>query len=72
MVGNDSSMYTCTVHQRRTTIIENTLEHRMLPKGQLPILRSMVFPIGANYLYKKRLKDPANINRCIEYYFAIL
>ncbi|KAK8089998.1 peptidase M16 inactive domain-containing protein [Apiospora hydei] len=54
-----------------TTMIENTLKPRVLPKDQLPILRSLLFPAGANYLYKKTLKDPANVNHCIEYYLHI-
>ena len=54
-----------------TTMIENTLKPRVLPKDQLPILRSLMFPAGANYLYKKTLKDPANVNHCIEYYLHI-
>ncbi|KAK7972457.1 peptidase M16 inactive domain-containing protein [Apiospora saccharicola] len=54
-----------------TTMIENTLKPRVLPKDQLPILRSLLFPAGANYLYKKTLMDPANVNHCIEYYLHI-
>lgn len=54
-----------------TAMIEHTLKPRVLPKDQLPIYRSLVFPPGANYLYKKTLKDPANVNHCIEYYMHI-
>ncbi|KAK8007143.1 alpha/beta-hydrolase [Apiospora arundinis] len=54
-----------------TTMIENMLKPRVLPKDQLPIRRSLIFPAGANYLYKKTLKDPENFNHCIEYYLHI-
>jgi insulysin len=54
-----------------TTMVENILKPRVLPKDQLPILRSLIFPPGSNYLYKKILKDPANVNHCIEYYLHI-
>ncbi|KAK8038396.1 insulin-degrading enzyme [Apiospora phragmitis] len=52
-------------------MIKNTLKPRVLLKDQLPILRSLVFPEGVNYLYKKTLKDPVNVNHCIEYYLHI-
>jgi insulysin len=54
-----------------TTLIENTLKPQVLPKDQLPILRSLVFPPGSNFLYQKTLKDPANVNHCIEYYMHV-
>lgn len=50
-----------------TDLIENTLKPRALPKSQWPISRSLVFPPGGYFLYHKTLKDPANINNCIEY-----
>ncbi|KAI0128922.1 peptidase M16 inactive domain-containing protein [Xylariales sp. AK1849] len=54
-----------------TTMVERILKPRVLPKDQLPILRSLIFPPGSNYLYKKTLKDPANVNHCIEYYLYV-
>lgn len=54
-----------------TGAIENILKPRMLSKEQLPIIRSLVFPPGSNYLYKKTLQDPENVNHCIEYYLHI-
>jgi insulysin len=47
--------------------IEATLKPRPLPQTQWPVQRSLVFPPGANYVYHKTLRDPANINHCIEY-----
>jgi len=48
-------------------LIESTLKPRTLPQTQWPIPRSLVFPPGSNYVYHKTLKDPANVNHCIEY-----
>jgi insulysin len=52
---------------RFTDVVENTLRPRKLPPAQWPIKRSMIYPTGCNYVYKKMLKDPANVNHCIEY-----
>lgn len=54
-----------------TDMIESIIKPRILPRDQWPILRSLVFPPGSNYLFKKRLSDPANINHCIEYHLHI-
>lgn len=54
-----------------TDMIESILKPRVLPKEEWPIMRSLDFPPGSNYLYKKTLKDPANINHCLEYYLHI-
>ncbi|CAG8979190.1 hypothetical protein HYALB_00000326 [Hymenoscyphus albidus] len=48
-------------------LIEITLKPRILPQTQWPISRSLVFPPRSNYIYHKTLKDPANVNHCIEY-----
>lgn len=48
-------------------LIESLLKPRPLPQTQWPIARSLVFPPGCNYVYHKTLKDPANVNHCIEY-----
>ncbi|EON98117.1 putative a-factor-processing enzyme protein [Phaeoacremonium minimum UCRPA7] len=49
-----------------TDLIESTLKPRVLPRPQWPILRSLSFPRGSNYVFKKTLGDPANVNHCIE------
>lgn len=54
-----------------TAMIEKILKPRMVPRDQLPILRSSVFPSGCNFVYKKNLPDPANVNHCIEYYLQV-
>jgi insulysin len=56
---------------RLTDMVESTLRPRTLPRSQWPISRSLIFPPGSNYLYKKTLKDEANVNHCIEYMLHI-
>ncbi|XXH05044.1 hypothetical protein Hte_011468 [Hypoxylon texense] len=54
-----------------TDMIESILKPRVLPKEEWPIIRSLDFPPGSNYLFQKTLKDPANVNHCIEYFLHI-
>jgi len=54
-----------------TDMIESSLKPRILPRQQWPIRRSLIFPPGSNYVWKKTLKDPANVNHCIEYLLYI-
>jgi insulysin len=51
---------------RAADMIESALKPRVLPKSQWPIIRSLILPPGSNYVYKKTLKDPANVNHCVE------
>ena len=51
--------------------IQSTLQARPLPQTQLPILRSLLLPRGANYVYRKTLEDPENVNHCIETWFYV-
>ncbi|OCK75895.1 hypothetical protein K432DRAFT_307572 [Lepidopterella palustris CBS 459.81] len=50
-----------------TDMVESTLKPRILPPSQWPIRRSLIFPPGSNFVYERKLKDPANVNHCIEY-----
>jgi insulysin len=52
---------------RFTDLVESVLHPRKLPASQWPIRRTLIFPPGSNYLYERPLKDPANVNHCIEY-----
>ncbi|KAI1326360.1 ubiquitin carboxyl-terminal hydrolase-like protein [Xylariaceae sp. FL0255] len=54
-----------------TQMMETILKTRVLPKEEWPIHRSLEYPPGSNYLFQKTLKDPANVNHCIEYYLYI-
>lgn len=49
-----------------TNVLELTFKPRTLPRSQLPIVRSLLLPPGSNYMYNKTLKDPANVNHCVE------
>ncbi|KAF2125491.1 insulin-degrading enzyme [Dothidotthia symphoricarpi CBS 119687] len=50
-----------------TDLAERTLKPKKLPASQLTIKRNLVWPSGSNFIYEKQLKDPANVNHCIEY-----
>jgi len=50
-----------------TDLVRDVLRPRKLPPSQWPIRRSLIFPPGSNFVYERSLKDPANINHCIEY-----
>ncbi|KMQ45885.1 hypothetical protein HL42_3385 [Trichophyton rubrum] len=54
-----------------TDLIESTLKPRVLPQSQWHVRRNMIIPPGSNYIYEETLKDPANINHCIEYYLFV-
>lgn len=53
---------------RLTDMVQSVLAPRPLPKNQWPVKRSLLLPPGANYVYRKTLKDPANVNHCMEYW----
>lgn len=56
---------------RMTDSIEKVLGGRPLPQSQWYLRRNMTLPPGTNYTYPRDLKDPANVNHCIEYYLYI-
>jgi insulysin len=52
-------------------LLEATLKPRVLPERQWHIRRSLLLPEGSDFTYKRTLKDPANVNHCIEYYLYV-
>jgi insulysin len=50
-----------------TDLVERLIKPRKLPANQLPIRRNLILPSGSNFIYERQLKDPANVNHCIEY-----
>ncbi|KAI9883166.1 MAG: Methyltransferase-like protein 7B [Watsoniomyces obsoletus] len=50
-----------------TKVVERCLKTRPLPPSQWKVWRSLMLPRGSNYTYTRPLKDPSNINHCIEY-----
>ncbi|KAK3987921.1 ubiquitin carboxyl-terminal hydrolase [Cladorrhinum sp. PSN332] len=51
-----------------TDLASSMLKPRILPPQQWKIRRGLVLPPGSNYIWRKTLKDPANVNHCIQYY----
>ncbi|OCL13765.1 hypothetical protein AOQ84DRAFT_257711, partial [Glonium stellatum] len=43
------------------------IKPRKLAPGQWTVRRSLVLPPSSNFVYHRRLKDPANVNHCIQY-----
>ncbi|CZR49746.1 uncharacterized protein FPRO_14777 [Fusarium proliferatum ET1] len=56
---------------KATDMVESILKPRVLPKTQWPVLRSLILTEGSNYVFRKTLKDPANVNHCVETWFYV-
>lgn len=56
---------------RMTDNVESIFNSRTLPESQWYVRRNVIIPPGSNYTYERSLKDPANVNHCIEYYLFI-
>ncbi|OAA74109.1 Metalloenzyme, LuxS/M16 peptidase-like, metal-binding protein [Cordyceps fumosorosea ARSEF 2679] len=56
---------------KATDLVASVFKPRILPHTQWPITRSLIIPPGSNLVYKKTLKDPANVNHCIETTFYV-
>ncbi|KAJ9144507.1 putative Metalloprotease [Pleurostoma richardsiae] len=52
-------------------LVESTLRPRRLPESQWQSRRAIALPSGANYLYERALKNPDNVNHCLEYILSI-
>jgi insulysin len=52
---------------RITDQVIEIMKPKQLPSSQIPIRRNIVLPPGSNFIYEKQLRDPANVNHCIEY-----
>ena len=50
-----------------TNLVESKLRPRRLPASQWPARRSIELPRGSDYRYERVLKNPDNINHCVEY-----
>ncbi|KAK5120857.1 hypothetical protein LTR85_005924 [Meristemomyces frigidus] len=50
-----------------TDLVQSTLKPKRLPPSQWPTRRSVMLPQGSDYLYKRTLANPDNVNHCIEY-----
>ncbi|KAE8167024.1 Metalloenzyme, LuxS/M16 peptidase-like protein [Aspergillus tamarii] len=56
---------------RMTDSVESILESRPLPQSQWHVRRNVIIPPGSDFIYERALKDPANVNHCIEYYLFV-
>ncbi|RDW92852.1 a-pheromone processing metallopeptidase Ste23 [Aspergillus mulundensis] len=56
---------------RMTDTVESILNSRTLPQSQWYVRRNVIIPPGSNFVYERPLKDPANVNHCIEYYLFL-
>lgn len=52
---------------RISDLVERTLRPRRLPAGQWPTKRALLFPPGSDFRWQHTLKNPDNVNHCIEY-----
>ncbi|KXS93872.1 hypothetical protein AC578_9026 [Pseudocercospora eumusae] len=52
---------------RISNLVEATLKPQPLPKSQWEINRTTEFAPGVDYVYEHTLKNPENVNHCLEY-----
>ena len=57
--------------RRMTNLVESILKPRILPAVQWPVRRTLILPEGSDFIYRRPLGDPANVNNCIEYYIQV-
>lgn len=50
-----------------TTLVESTIHPYHFPEDQWPLRRVIMLPPGARYVYERPLKNPNNVNHCLEY-----
>lgn len=50
-----------------TNLVEKIFESRPSPFTEFIGKRSVIIPEGSHYIYPRVLKDPKNVNNCIEY-----
>lgn len=50
-----------------TTLVESILHPYQFPEDQWPLRRVIMLPAGARQVYERPLKNPNNVNHCLEY-----
>ena len=50
-----------------TNLVESTLRPKRLPSSQWTTRRTVEIPRGSDYRYERVLKNPDNINHCVDY-----
>lgn len=56
---------------RVTDLVQNTLKPHRLPPSQWPTRRTIVPQPGSEYTYPRTLKNPDNVNHCIDYHIHL-
>lgn len=51
--------------------VDSIFKARPLPQSEWPLYRCVILPHGSNYIHPRPLKDPANINHCIDYFLFL-
>ena len=54
-----------------TNLVESTLKPKRLPPSQWPTRRTIELPRGSDYRYERVLRNPDNINHCVDYIIFI-
>ena len=54
-----------------TRLVERTFDPQSPSAASASTSPSLVLPQGSNFVYKRSLKDPQNINNCIQYYLYV-
>ena len=52
---------------RMADMVEKTLKPHALPQAQWEVQRYIDLPNGSNFAWKKTLKNPDNVNHCLDY-----
>ncbi|KAF7940820.1 uncharacterized protein EAE97_007006 [Botrytis byssoidea] len=52
-------------------LVQSKLHPHRLPEAQWPPRRAIALPSGVNYLYERVLKNPDNVNHCLEYIISV-
>lgn len=56
---------------KMANLVESILKPRPLPPSVWHVRRNMILPRGSNFVYQRKLADPANVNHTIEYKLLI-
>ncbi|EEH23006.2 hypothetical protein PABG_05217 [Paracoccidioides brasiliensis Pb03] len=64
-----SSFFPQLLRQTHLEILGHERAHYL--NSQWHVQRNIIIPPGSNYIFENMLKDPANVNNCIEYYLFV-
>ncbi|ODH25166.1 hypothetical protein ACO22_05256 [Paracoccidioides brasiliensis] len=64
-----ASFFPQLLRQTHLEILGHERAHYL--NSQWHVQRNIIIPPGSNYIFENMLKDPANVNNCIEYYLFV-